>query len=216
MVRIMVKQSNSFVNQINTDKGTSLRSTWRDEVFVIPNIICYFRFLMIPLFIILYQSATDHHGFYLAGSVLIIASITDKIDGTIARKYNMITNLGKIIDPLADKLLQGAVAFCLTTSYPAMWILLGVFFAKEMYMGVMGIRNLQSGMEVYGAKWYGKLCTVVLFLSMIVLVFFKQIPFTLVHIIIAVNIIFMLYSLFMYWLEFRRMRTDDRKCECER
>jgi len=204
------------MNQVNENKNTNLRSTWREDVYAIPNIICYFRFLLIPLFIILYQSATDDRGYYLAGSVLIIASITDKIDGTIARKFNMITNLGKIIDPLADKLLQGAVAFCLTTSYPAMWILLAVFFAKEMYMGIMGIRNLQSGMEVYGAKWYGKVCTVVLFVSMIVLVFFKQIPFTIVHIIIGINIAFMLYSLMMYWIEFRRMRIDDRGCDCER
>jgi len=177
----------------------------KNEILAIPNLLCYLRILLIPVFCVLYLRGD----YSIAAIVLAVAAITDKLDGTIARKFNMITNLGKIIDPIADKLMQIAVALCLSITYSWMWILLVVLVIKEIYMGMMGIRNLKSGQKVYGALWFGKICTIVLFISMIILVMLPAAERVIAHTLIIINVIFMLFSLIMYALTFHKMKKDE-------
>jgi cardiolipin synthase len=181
---------------------TMKKNNLKKEIFAIPNLLCYFRILLIPVFCVLYLNGDYYH----AAIVLAVASITDKLDGTIARKFNMVTNLGKIIDPMADKLMQFAVALCLATTYPLMIVLAVALVIKELYMGVKGLLNLRSGVEIYSALWFGKMCTVVLFISMIVLVMLPAEEVLIANMLIIVNLVFMLFSLVMYIIEFRRMR----------
>jgi cardiolipin synthase len=174
----------------------------KKEIFAIPNILCYFRILLIPVFCVLYLGG-DH---YIAAIVLAAAAITDKFDGTIARKFNMITDLGKIIDPMADKLMQFAVALCLSTTHSLMIVLAVALFIKELYMGIKGLLNIRSGEQIYNALWFGKMCTVVLFISMIILVMLPADEVIIANVLIAINLAFMLFSLGMYMIAFRRMR----------
>lgn len=177
-----------------------------NEMLSIPNILCYFRFLLIPVFCIIYLRAKAQNDYYIAAVVLLAATLTDFLDGFIARKFDMITDLGKIIDPIADKLMHGAVALCLCKRYPLMWILVGLMAVKEGYMVIMGIRHLKSGEQVRGAFWFGKVCTAVLFVTLTVLVIFSALPLTAVYTLIVVNIVFMLFSLIMYINTFRKVR----------
>ena len=176
----------------------------KKEIFALPNLLCYFRILLIPVFCILYLGGD----YYLAAIVLAIAAITDKLDGIIARKLNMGTNLGKVIDPIADKLMQFAVALCLATTYPLMIVLAASLLIKELYMGIKGLLNIRSGQKIYGALWFGKMCTVVLFISMIILVMLPVYEVVIANTLIIINLVFMLFSLVMYVITFRRMRME--------
>ena len=141
------------MSEIN--KGTGLRN----EFFTIPNILVYIRVLLVPVFVYIYITARSDSDYYIALAVMIIAFLTDFFDGKIARKFNLVTDLGKILDPIADKLYQFAVAICLVVKYPLMFRVVVIIFIKELIMGLMGLVLLDKGGKVFGAKWYGKICT---------------------------------------------------------
>ena len=142
------------------------------EIFTIPNIIGYVRLLLIPVFCLLYKNGHED----LAAIVVLFSSFTDLFDGMIARKFNQVTELGKILDPVADKLTHAAMALCLAFRYPLMWALLALMAVKEGYMAIMGIIYLKKGQMMNGAMWFGKICTVVFYLSTLVLTFWQNMP----------------------------------------
>ena len=82
----------------------------KKEIFSIPNILCYFRILLVPVFLWAYFDLQSDKGHLVAAGVLVLSSLSDFLDGFIARKCHMITELGKLIDPVADKLTQFVVA----------------------------------------------------------------------------------------------------------
>lgn len=127
----------------------------RAEAFSIPNILSYFRLLLIPLFIVLYVQ----EDFTEALITLAASGLSDILDGRIARKYDMVTDLGKVLDPVADKLTQCAMMLCVAMRYPAMWWLLGLHVVKEAVMLIMGWYVLKRTDTVNSAIWVGKLCT---------------------------------------------------------
>lgn len=155
-------------NPIKRDIGKQIR----DEAFSIPNMLSYFRLLLIPLFIVLYV----HEDFTEALITLAVSGLSDILDGRIARKYNMVTDLGKVLDPVADKLTQCAMMFCVAMRYPAMWWLLGLHVVKELIMIVMGWYVLKKTDTVNSAIWCGKLCTGVIYAVMMVHVIVPTIP----------------------------------------
>lgn len=146
----------------------------KKEWFTIPNILSYFRILLIPVFVHMYLSATEPYEFYRAASVLGLSGITDALDGFIARKWNQITEIGKLIDPVADKLTQVAVALTLMARWPYMWILVLLFLVKEGHLLIHNIRLYRRGLKMNGSKWYGKVATIVFYLCMFVLVLFPH------------------------------------------
>ena len=130
----------------------------RKDIFTIPNLLSAFRLLLIPVIVILYS------GYYLyipAVIMLGVSALTDIVDGFIARKFHMTSDVGKVLDPIADKLTQAAVALCLLGNYPNMIYLFLLMFVKEVTMGVMGYLSLRYTDTVFGAEWHGKLATVV-------------------------------------------------------
>lgn len=144
----------------------------KQEAFSIPNLLSYFRLLLIPLFIQLYMN----ENFTEALITLAASGLSDVIDGRVARKYNMVTDLGKVLDPVADKLTQCAMMFCVAMRYPAMWWLLGLHVVKELIMIVMGWYVLKKTDTVNSAIWCGKLCTGVIYAVMMVHVIVPTIP----------------------------------------
>ena len=117
------------------------------KFFSIPNLMGYFRILMIPVFSWMYLTASTREDVYRAAAVVFISSVTDLLDGWVARRFHMVTELGKFVDPLADKLTHGALALCLAFKYPLMWALAALLAVKEGYMAVMGLILLKRGKE---------------------------------------------------------------------
>ncbi|GAA6492566.1 MAG TPA: CDP-alcohol phosphatidyltransferase family protein [Candidatus Bariatricus faecipullorum] len=174
----------------------------KKDLFTIPNLMGYFRILMIPVFGWLYMDGQN----LPAVVVLAVSEITDMLDGQVARRFHMVTDFGKMLDPVADKLTQAAVAVCLAVRYPLMWVLIGLMVIKEGYMALKGLQRIRAGKEVQGAKIYGKVCTVYLFVMMAVLVAFPQIPVRVVYALIFIALFLMTQTLVLYMFFFRQAK----------
>lgn len=132
----------------------------------IPNALSLVRMALIPAFVTLYLLHCDIWAF----AVLFVSGLTDFVDGFIARRFDMITDCGKLLDPLSDKLTQVAVVVCLTTRYPELLPLTVLCFAKELSQGIGGILLLKKNVQAQGARWFGKVSTVLFYATMLVIV----------------------------------------------
>ncbi len=133
----------------------------------IPNLLSIFRIAIIPAFVYFYLS-TEYY--ILAAAILVLSGATDALDGYIARKYNQISYLGVILDPLADKLTQAAMCICVAIRYPQILLLLIVFFVKELCMVVGSLIMVKRGIKVAPSIWYGKIATFGFYFVMIIIV----------------------------------------------
>lgn len=135
----------------------------------VPNILSICRLLLIPVIVI----SVVTNNYLLAIIVFTISSLTDIVDGYIARNFDAVTNVGKLLDPLADKLTQlSMIASLVWTNVISGWILT-VLLTKEFIM-IAGASFLYGKSVVVYSKWYGKLATVLLYLSIMVSLLFKQ------------------------------------------
>ena len=180
----------------------------KKDLFTIPNIIGYVRILLIPVFCWVYITAQISHDYLIAAGIVLFSSFTDLFDGMIARKFHQVTELGKVLDPVADKLTHGALAICLATRYPLMWVLIALMLVKEGYMAVMGIRFLKEEKMLNGAMWFGKICTATLFAGLFSLFFFYQMPRFAVNLLICIMMAVMVITLCLYIPVFRRMKEN--------
>lgn len=144
----------------------------RKEFLSIPNILCYVRLLLLPFFAILYCNGRTAW----AAVLVLVSAATDVLDGIIARKFHMTTELGKILDPLADKLTQAVVSGCLLIRYPVMWVLFSVILIKESFQGIGGLLLYRKMHSMRSSEWFGKLSTVVFYGVMAYLVIFSPEP----------------------------------------
>lgn len=183
----------------------------KKEVLSIPNIMGYFRIILIPIFLYTYYNATSAKDYYIVAGIVCISGITDFLDGYVARNFNMITELGKFIDPFADKLTQAALVFCLASRHKLMWYLVGLFILKEGFMVVMGIIMLRRGKKLDGAKWFGKVCTAVLYAVMFILILLPSINDFIANNLIIICGIFMLMSFILYIQVFYKMHKSIKQ-----
>lgn len=132
----------------------------------IPNALSVVRIALIPAFMALYLLRLDVWAF----AVLLVSGLTDFVDGFVARRFNMITDCGKLLDPLSDKLTQVAVVVCLTTRYTELLPLTVLCFVKELSQGIGGVLLLRKNVQAQGARWFGKASTVLFYATMLVIV----------------------------------------------
>lgn len=171
---------------------------WKKELFSIPNMLSMFRLILIPVYIYIYLNATEPSHYYVAGGILAVSCLTDMVDGKIARHFNMITNVGKVLDPAADKFTQLALTVCLSMRYPVLRPVLMLFLIKELFQLFACIINYRKGKALDGALMAGKICTTVLFISLTVLVLFPEISITVVNIIALIDAVFLTISFIQY------------------
>jgi len=171
---------------------------WKKDIFTIPNILSLLRLVLIPVYVVIYLNAQDTLDYILSGAILAVSCLTDMIDGKIARHFNMISTLGKILDPLADKLTQFSLILCLATTHKVLWYLVGLFVIKESFQLIAGGINLRKGKMLKGALITGKICTTILFVSLIIMVLFPQLDKKAITIISAVDALFMLIAFVDY------------------
>lgn len=178
-----------------------ISTNWRKEIQTIPNLLSIFRILLLPIYFyfVLRQS------FYVAGTIIVVSGLSDYLDGVIARRYNQVTDLGKVLDPFADKLTQLFLILSMAWYRPWLWLLFGLFLIKEGFMFVAGLIGLSKNIKLSGAKWYGKVATAVIYVGMILLLLFPELPTLWVRVIFAVITYGLLQSFILYAVEYRKM-----------
>lgn len=176
--------------------------------WTIPNILSYIRIILIPIFMYIYLNAENIRDYHLAALVIALSGLTDFLDGKIARHFNMITELGKLLDPIADKLTQGALVICLSSRFRLMCALVVLFIVKESYMAIMGLIFLKKGKKIDGALWYGKVSTFVFYVVMVILLIYPNISKHIANILIVISGFFLTFAFIMYALVYHNMRTE--------
>ena len=188
----------------------------RKDIFTIPNILSYLRIALIPVFVVLFYIAYHHHsmGHQIAAvAILLFSGLTDMLDGWIARKFNQITELGKIVDPLADYLTQFVVVVCLAVMYWPLIPVIALLVVKEISMAVLGVVFLRKGKKLSGAQWYGKVTTGVFYAVMFILLVvpYAEMPFECSTILIIISGAWMLLSFILYIQQYVRMWRELKK-----
>ena len=184
----------------------------KEDWLTIPNILSYVRIAMIPLYIYLYVSAQTTEQYYKAAGVLVLSGLTDSLDGIIARKTGQITDLGKALDPLADKLTQIAVVGAMFVERPYILPLLVLFIGKELYLLISNVLLFKKDIFMDGAMWFGKLATAFFYISMLALVALPRLGKSTSLLIINVNIILQLVALLGYGRWFlKKFRSEKNK-----
>ncbi len=170
-------------------------SKYQKKILTIPNLLSFVRILMIPPLVWLYCVKDD----YLGTLILLTASgLTDVADGFIARRFNMISDFGKAFDPVADKLTQAVMLFCLTSRFELMLIPLLLLVLKETVAAITGILSIKKSGEVLGALWHGKAATVMLYIIMAVHIIWFDLPPSVSYVLIALCSAMMVFSAILY------------------
>ncbi|MCD8004505.1 MAG: CDP-alcohol phosphatidyltransferase family protein [Oscillospiraceae bacterium] len=180
-----------------------------NKIVTVPNAMSAFRILLIPAIVWAYcwrRSAG------LTMALLVLSGATDIADGYIARRFHMVSNLGKILNPVADKLTQGVILLCLLTRFPAMAGPLAVLIVKEGIMAVSGLVVIRKTGEIHGAVWHGKVTTWLLYGTAILHAIWPDIPKAAFLALIFVCTGFILLSLVLYsvrnWRLLRAAKTE--------
>ena len=189
-------------------------SKYKDKIFTIPNALSMLRLLLLPVFAYSYLHAETESDYLIAGLVLVISSLTDMIDGKIARRFHMISDLGKLLDPVADKATHIVIALCLCANFPAMKVLVLLLFIKEGCMFLFCLYGYFKGQIWDSAQWYGKVCTAFVFAAFVLMALFPAMPSPLSTLLIALCFCFLAFSLIMYAREF--IQLNKRSCKEKR
>ena len=186
---------------------------WKKEIWSIPNILSMFRLILIPVYILIYLNATRPEHYYIAAGILAVSCLTDLIDGKVARHFNMVTTVGKILDPIADKATQFSLIICIAIKHPILWTLLTLFIIKEGFQLIAGIINFRRGHMLTRALLPGKICTTILFISLILLVLMPNLSEPIIRTITCVDLAFMLFSfanyIYAYYAYFRKKQEKN-------
>lgn len=188
-----------------------------NQNLTIPNALSVVRILIIPFFA--WSFLQDR--LPLAVGLLVLSGLTDCVDGFIARKLNQVTELGKMLDPLADKLTQGVVALCLAMRFPVIGPVLLVFIVKELVMLCCAIGLLKKKKRPCAAQWYGKVATVMFYASVALIVVMdgflhvEGLAFQVIsYVLLGLTAAMMIYSAVRYFQIFLTiLRSNDSRYE---
>lgn len=179
-----------------------------DKVITVPNVLSFIRLCLIPVIIWQYVFLKDYT---LAAITVIVSGLTDVIDGFIARKFNMVSHVGRILDPVADKLTQIAVIGCLCYRYSMMIIPLVILIIKEFLNGLVALNMLKKTKDTINSRWHGKLATVLLYAMILLHLFWVDITAAVSNTFIFVCVATMLLSFMLYTVSNARAikRVDE-------
>ena len=157
---------------------------WNKDLFTIPNLLSLFRLTLIPVYMTIYLEGR----YLLAGAILALSCLTDLLDGWVARKFHMVTELGKLLDPLADKATQLSLTVCLSLRHPILMPVLLLLISKEVFQIAAGLLYLRQGKILSQGLLIGKVCTAVLFLSLTALVLLPCLPPAMVNLLALIDL----------------------------
>ncbi len=167
----------------------------------IPNLLSVFRLLLVPVFVSAFILLPSEQYYWLA-VILLVSGITDVLDGYIARRFHQVTQLGKILDPIADKITVAVVLFCLMFLYRQVSLVLSVYIAKELLMGIGAFILAKRGIKPISARWFGKVATFVTYTVMFLFIIIPHIGDIWLVVCNVLVIVVTLFALVMYGKEF--------------
>lgn len=186
---------------------------WKKDLFTIPNMLSLFRLALIPVYVIMYLNAEAFVDYAIAAGILAVSCLTDMIDGQIARRFNMISTIGKFLDPVADKATQFTLIVCLAIRHPVLWNLAVLMVIKESFQLIAGIVQFRKGKMLTGALISGKICTTVLFVSLILMVLMPNMSRTVVTVLTTVDALAMLAAFIHYAFVYYKKTPMIQKIE---
>jgi cardiolipin synthase len=188
-----------------------IQKDYTNKVITIPNILSFFRLCLIPVIVWLYCVKKEYFWTII---VYGFSSLTDIVDGIIARKFNMISTFGKVFDPVADKLTQMAIIICLAIHFGwYMLIPLAIFVVKEVGMNVVGLIAAKKTGKIKGAMWHGKLNTVLFFVIMVVHLLWYNMPPVVSYVFVSISVTMMLISATIYTVDYVNMLKEAKNAE---
>ncbi len=191
--------------------STDQQSSSLKKIVTIPNAMSLFRFLLLPVFVWLYSARANYGA---AIFVLLLSCLTDLCDGWVARQFNMVSDLGKMMDPVADKLTQGVILICLALDSPILFIPLVLLVVKECFHAVMALMVIRKSGQVFGAEWHGKVTTWLIDILLFVHVIWQDVPFALTVAMTVICVISMLVSLVLYFNhDMKRLKASSENPE---
>ena len=177
----------------------------------LPNKLTILRVIMIPFFVaaLLYDGGANQNIRYVSASLFIIASLTDMLDGKIARKYNLVTNFGKFMDPLADKLLVCSALICMIElrELPA-WMVI-IIISREFIISGFRLVASDNGV-VIAASYWGKFKTTFQMIGVVLLIFNIPVLSTLTTIIVWIALALTVISLVDYIVKNAGVLTEGK------
>ena len=180
----------------------------------IPNTLSLIRLLLLPVFVVLYlQSYQRPVLLYWSLAVLFLSGITDLFDGIIARRFNQITEVGKLLDPIVDKLTQITVLICVTVQHKELFPLAVICLIKETLQVIGGWILLSKKDIIRGSRWFGKISTFLFYAVILTVVFWKTIPHSVLITLILLVAVSMLFSFFSYMAVFFKLKNGTEPTE---
>ncbi len=167
---------------------------YKDKIITIPNILSFLRLCLIPVIAILYLE----ENYIWSAVAVLISGLTDIVDGFIARTFHMVSDVGKVLDPVADKATQGIIMLLLATDFSLMLLPIVFLVIKETFMTVSGYMVIKKTGIVLGANWHGKLATMILTLTLAVHIFWHGVTPIISSLLIILSTLAILLSLVLY------------------
>lgn len=183
----------------------------KSDFFTVPNLLTYLRIILIIPFVISFLNEK-----YILSTVLIgMSALSDCFDGLIARTFNQVTDLGKLLDPVADKLTLLAVMVSITLFTPVVFPVMVILVVKDIAMLIGGTRLIKIGLTPPAARWYGKVGTVLFYVSVSLIVFLKAMyeyeNAILSIVLLSITAIVMIYALIQYYLLYRQLLKQQKE-----
>lgn len=171
----------------------------KSEIWSIPNLISYVRIALMPYYAYITMTAQTQDDFMRSSFLLLFIASTDFLDGYIARRFNMVTELGKLIDPIADKLFQLAIAITLLHRIKGMWVVFIVFFIKEITLAIQSAYfYFKHHRKMNGAMWCGKLSTAVFYIMTFLMALLPPLPNPVYYVMEVCMVVTLLISFYVY------------------
>ena len=181
------------------------------DLVTVPNLITFFRFVLVPPFVYFFINEQ----FLLAGIMIGLSGLSDCFDGFFARKLNQVTSLGKILDPIADKVTLVAVAVCMVIYIPSILPIMLVLVGKEFLMLLGGFIMLLRKMTPPPANIFGKLATLVFYFVISLIIFIKIVTGKEIMPVIIIGLVLvaaaMLLALVQYAVMFVKINKENKK-----